>query len=92
MGNVFQDLDSLSFRFHQRDRQDFAYTVQAMGIGFRFKTPVGPLRVDFSYSPNAPKFVGFEGSREDLINGTGKYDVPLQVRKFQFHFSIGQAF
>jgi outer membrane protein assembly complex protein YaeT len=92
MGNVFQDLDSLSFRFKQRDRQDFAYTVQAMGIGFRFKTPVGPLRIDFSYSPNAPKFVGFEGSRDDLINGTGKYDVPLQVRKFQFHFSIGQTF
>jgi len=92
MGNVFKDLDTLSFRYRQRDRQDFDYSVQAMGIGFRFRTPVGPLRVDFSYSPNAPKFVGFEGSRDDLINGTGKYNVPQQVRKFQFHFSIGQAF
>ena len=92
MGNVFRDLSSLSFRYRQRDRQDFNYTVQAMGIGFRFKTPVGPLRVDFSYSPNSPRFVGFEGTRDDLINGTGKYNVPQQVQKFQFHFSIGQAF
>lgn len=92
MGNVFRDLDALSFRFRQRDRQDFDYTVQAMGIGFRFRTPVGPLRVDFAYSPNAPRFVGFEGSRDELISGTGKYNVPQKVNRFQFHFSIGQAF
>lgn len=92
MGNVFSSLDSISFRYRQKNQQDFDYTVQAMGLGFRIKTPVGPLRLDLAYAPNTPRFVGFAGSRDDLINGTGQYNVPQRVSRFQWHFSIGQAF
>ncbi|WP_321473509.1 POTRA domain-containing protein [uncultured Paludibaculum sp.] len=92
MGNVFSSLDDISFRYRQKDQQDFNYTVQAMGFGFRIKTPVGPLRLDLAYAPNTPRFVGFVGSRDDLINGTGQYNVPQRVSRFQWHFSIGQAF
>lgn len=92
MGNVFSSFDNISFRYHQKNQQDFDYTVQAMGIGFRIKTPVGPLRLDLAYAPNTPRFVGFVGSRDDLINGTGQYNVPQRVSRFQWHFSIGQAF
>lgn len=92
MGNVYSSLSNISLRFRQRDRADFDYTVQAAGFGLRLKTPVGPVRVDLAYAPNSPRFVGFRGTRDDLINRTGSFNVPQRVRPFQFHFSIGQSF
>ncbi len=92
MGNVYSSLDKLSFRFSQRDRQDFDYMVQAAGLGFRLKTPVGPLRVDFAFAGNSPRFVGFEGTWDELRRGQGKFNVPQRVSQFQWHFSIGQTF
>lgn len=92
MGNVYSTLDDISFRYHQRDRRDLNYMVHSMGLGFRIKTPVGPVRFDVGYAPNSPRFVGFEGSRDDLINGTGRYNVPQRVSPLQWHFSIGQTF
>ena len=92
MGNVYSTLNDISFRYHQRDRQDFNYMVHSMGLGFRIKTPVGPVRLDFGYAPNSPRFVGFDGSREDLIAGQGRYNVPQRVSPLQWHFSIGQTF
>jgi outer membrane protein assembly complex protein YaeT len=92
MGNVYSSLDKLSFRFSQRDRQDFDYMVQAAGLGFRVKTPVGPLRVDFAYAPNSPRFVGFQGTWDELRRGQGRFNVPQRVSRFQWHFSIGQTF
>ncbi len=92
MGNVYSTLDKITFRYRQNDHQDFDYMVQAVGIGFRVKTPVGPFRLDLAFAPNTPRFVGFEGSYDDLINGTGKYNVPQRVSRFQWHFSIGQTF
>jgi outer membrane protein assembly complex protein YaeT len=92
MGNVYSSLDSLSFRFRQHNQQDFDYMVHAAGIGFRIKTPVGPMRLDLAFSPNTPRFVGFEGTREELYAGKGRYNVPQRVSRFQWHFSIGQTF
>lgn len=92
MGNVFSSLDQLSFRYRQRNQSDFNYMVQAGGIGFRIKTPVGPIRVDLAYAPNTPRFVGFSGTLDDLINGRGQHNVPQRVSRFEWHFSIGQAF
>lgn len=92
MGNVYSSLDKLSFRFTQQDRQDFDYMVQAAGLGFRLRTPVGPLRVDFAFAGNSPRFVGFQGTRDELLRGQGKFNVPQRVSRFQWHFSIGQTF
>jgi outer membrane protein assembly complex protein YaeT len=92
MGNVYSSLSSISLRYRQRDRADFDYMVHAAGVGVRLKTPVGPVRVDLAYAPNSPRFVGFRGTRDDLINRTGSFNVPQRVRPFQFHFSIGQSF
>lgn len=91
MGNVYTNVGSISFRFKQRDLEDFDYMVQAFGLGLRVKTPVGPVRLDLAYAPNTPKFNGFIGSREELINGGGTYGLQ-RVSRFQFHFSFGQAF
>lgn len=91
-GNVYSSWDKLSFRYRQRDRANFDYAVHSFGLGFRVSTPVGPVRLDFGYAPNSPRFVGYLGTRDELISGGGQRNVPQRVNPFQFHFSIGQSF
>ncbi len=91
MGNVYQDIDHISFRFRQHNIQDFDYAVQAVGFGIRYRTPIGPVRADFSFSPNAPRFFGFAGSYEQLIQNQGTL-MTQKINLFQFHFSLGQTY
>jgi outer membrane protein assembly factor BamA len=76
--------------------------VHAVGFGIRYKTPVGPLRVDLGYSINPPYFNGFNGTLTELINAGpapcpapagAPYQCNVQnVSHFQNIFSIGQTF
>jgi outer membrane protein assembly complex protein YaeT len=91
IGNVYQDIDHISFRFRQRDLQDFDYAVQAVGFGIRYKTPIGPIRADFSFSPDAPRFYGFAGTYQQLIQNQGVLTTQ-KINLFQFHFSLGQTY
>lgn len=90
-GNVYSGLNTLSLRFRQKGLQDFNYMVHAVGIGFRYRTPIGPVRLDFAYTINPPQFFGFKGTLAELQAGTGQKTVQ-QIGHFQFHFSLGQAF
>jgi outer membrane protein assembly complex protein YaeT len=95
MGNTFTSLSDISFRFRQKNLTDFNYMVHAAGLGLRYRTPVGPLRVDFAYSINPPRFFGFNGTEQDLLNaGTTPCAPGVQtgISHFQFFFSIGQTF
>ena len=94
-GNVYRDIQHISFRFRQQDLQDFNYMVHGIGLGIRYRTPIGPVRVDLSLSPNSPRFVGFKGSLEDFLNPATRPNLPRvtqRINQFQFHFSLGQAF
>ena len=64
---------------------NFNYYSHAVGLGARYKTPVGPIRVDFSYNLNPPVYPVF-----DDYTGNGPY--VGQAGHFNFFFSIGQAF
>jgi outer membrane protein assembly factor BamA len=90
-GNVYSSLNQFSVRFRQENLSDFNYMVQSVGFGIRYRTPIGPVRLDFSFSPNAPRFFGLKGTVEDLVNGTAISTVQ-KISSFQFHFSLGQAF
>jgi outer membrane protein insertion porin family len=90
-GNIFADLGSFSFRVHQNGLTDFAYMVHAAGVGIRYRTPLGPLRVDLAYSINPPTFNGLEGTYDQLLFGTATPTIQ-SVSHFQFFISIGQAF
>jgi outer membrane translocation and assembly module TamA len=90
-GNVYSRVNDISFRFRQRDLTDFDYMVHAVGFGVRYRTPIGPIRLDFAYGINSPRFEGYQGSLNDLINNLGQR-VDQRVSRFQFHFSLGQAF
>jgi outer membrane protein assembly complex protein YaeT len=99
MGNVFSTLGDVSFRFHQRNDQDFNFTVHAVGYGIRYRTPIGPIRLDLAYSINPPSFIGFSGTAAQLLTCNPNLPpsgvcvgVPQRVRHFQFFFSIGQTF
>lgn len=100
MGNVFSSISDMSLRFHQRNLQDFNYTVHDVGFGIRYRTPVGPIRLDLAYSINPPSFIGFNGTPQQLLTCTPNQTVttgPCAIGKqsishFQFFFSIGQTF
>ena len=114
MGNVFQHVGDMfpSFtRFHQPDEAtcenvtnvtigtcNFNYFSHAIGLGARYKTPVGPIRVDLSYNLNPPRYPIIP-----TINPNGTYfnGIPYsngavpsvgQGSHFNFFFSIGQSF
>lgn len=97
-GNVYSNLSDISLRFRQRDLKDFNYMVHAVGMGVRYKTPIGPVRVDLAYSVNSPKFFGCQGSYEELLRCASP-NPPANLRpeeqrisRLQFFFSIGQTF
>ena len=85
-------------RFHQPDAADlqqlcraqigtcnFNYFSHAVGLGARYNTPVGPIRVDFSYNLNPPMYpVIYDFNNSPPYVG--------QASHFNFFFSIGQSF
>jgi outer membrane protein assembly complex protein YaeT len=94
-GNIYSSLSKFSFRTDQRDIGDFDYMVHAVGFGVRYRTPVGPIRVDLAYSLNPPKFNGFPGSYVQLVQCSVANTCQAsqqRISHFQFVFSIGQAF
>jgi outer membrane protein insertion porin family len=98
MGNTYSSLGNISFRVHQNGLQDFDYMVHAVGFGIRYRTPVGPLRIDLAYSLNPPKFFGFTGTEQQLVNaGVNPCATPgnctqTGISRFQYFLSIGQTF
>jgi outer membrane protein insertion porin family len=105
LGNVYSSVDSISFRFRQKNLEDFDYAVQAVGFGIRIRTPAGPLRFDLSASPNTPKFFGFNGTRDQLLainpnepdfckaaRDVGADCTNQRISRFQFQFSLGPTF
>jgi outer membrane protein insertion porin family len=70
---------------------DFNYFSHAVGLGLRYHTPIGPIRVDFSYNLNPPIYPVI------ITYGTQSNGQPIQpyvgsASHFNFFFSIGQAF
>jgi outer membrane protein insertion porin family len=100
MGNVFTHISdafpSLA-RIHQPDEAtcanvsvafgtcNFNYFSHAVGMGARYHTPVGPVRVDFSYNLNPPSY-------PVIYDFSGNPPYEGQAPHFNFFFSIGQSF
>ena len=93
-GNVYSRFSTISFRYSQQDLRDFNYMVQAIGFGFRYRTPIGPVRLDLAYSMNSPRFMGLKGDFQDFLdpNLPNVSFVEQRISRFQFHFSLGQLF
>ena len=61
---------------------DFNYMSHAVGGGIRYKTPVGPVRLDIGYNLNPPVFPIRAGNPPSV----------QVLHRFNFYFSIGQTF
>jgi outer membrane protein insertion porin family len=64
---------------------NFNYASHAVGLGARYKTPVGPLRVDFSYNLNPPIYPVIYDFVQTPPHSS-------QAGHFNFFFSIGESF
>jgi outer membrane protein insertion porin family len=71
----------------------YDYTSHAVGLGLRYKTPIGPLRFDFGYNLNPTGyFQGTVFSTSGPTSGQALYYETQHLRPFNFFFSIGQPF
>jgi outer membrane protein insertion porin family len=76
--------------FTQFNNSGYDYTSHAVGMGLRYKTPIGPLRFDFGYNLNPTRY--FKALTFDPVTGLPlTYETP-QLRHFNIFFSIGQPF
>lgn len=68
----------------------FNYWSHAIGLGARYRTPIGPVRVDLSYNLDPPYFPEVY----DYQSTTSNVPQPTtgQANHFNFFFSIGQTF
>jgi outer membrane protein assembly factor BamA len=65
------------------------------GVGARFMTPVGPIRIDVGYNPHPPEpgplYEVDEGSIQRVLDRYRPADRTFWER-FRVHFAVGQAF
>ncbi|MGH9374881.1 MAG: BamA/OMP85 family outer membrane protein, partial [Terriglobia bacterium] len=81
-GNVYSSLAEMRLlKFTQSSPTDLNYTVESAGVGLRYKTPIGPIRLDVAYDFNPPSF-----------QLTAPVTEVQQLPRIQYFFSIGQSF
>ncbi len=94
MGNVFATASQIAsgmLRIHQPSIAacsppgstvlcNFSYNPQAIGMGLRYKTPVGPVRLDLGYNFNPTRYPIQELDKVETL------------RHINIFFSIGQTF
>jgi outer membrane protein insertion porin family len=75
--------------FNQFNNSGYDYTSHAVGLGVRYKTPIGPLRFDFGYNLNPTRY--FQGVFDPVTQKLTSYETQ-RLRHLNFFFSIGQPF
>src|SRR5487761_357209 len=100
-GNVFSDIHHISLRYDplpppavcqpgtkllQSQCPNLNYFSHTLGFGFRYATPIGPVRIDLAYQLNPASF-SFQ-----LPNTSTNQIQTSQLPHFQFFFNIGSIF
>ena len=82
-GNVFSTVRKMRLlKVTQSSPADLDYASHAVGMGVRYKTPVGPVRFDVGYNLNPPRY---------NLENNGVPEVQ-RLSQFQFFLSLGQTF
>src|SRR5581483_1256239 len=66
---------------------DFAFISHAIGGGIRYRTPIGPVRLDIGYNLNPPTYPFFQVQPDNTEVFRSK-----TLDRWHFSFSIGQTF
>jgi outer membrane protein insertion porin family len=82
-GNVFSDIHHIDLRYTSPSPTNLDYFSHTVGFGFRYATPIGPVRLDLGYQLNPARF--------SFVNSTGMQQVS-RLPHFQFFFNIGSIF
>ncbi len=69
---------------------NYDYISHAIGLGIRYKTPVGPVRFDLGYNLNPTVFPLFDPPTS--TNPNYVFNSAKQAGSFNVYFSIGQTF
>ncbi len=75
--------------YNTPDTCDFNDFSHALGLGLRYHTPIGPVRLDLSYNLNPPIYPVFY---DYTTSSTAANPHVGQAGHFNFFFSIGQSF
>jgi outer membrane protein insertion porin family len=67
----------------------YDYTSHSVGLGLRYRTPIGPLRFDFGYNLNPTSY--FQGTTFSTTGQAETFEAQ-RLRHFNLFFSIGQPF
>jgi len=83
-GNVYSDVSHISFAWKSASIANLNYFSHTVGFGFRYATPIGPVRVDIGYQLNPAQY---------QVVPTGSTTPELfRVSHFGFSFNIGPIF
>jgi len=87
-GNVYSDINHISFRWKSPSITDLNYFSHTVGFGLRYPTPIGPVRVDFGYQLNPAAY------QATIIPAGGTVGTlqTLRLPHFGFFFNIGPIF
>ena len=94
VGNVFTSVRRINLRLTPPSAGDLNYMSHTIGFGFRYGTPIGPVRVDLAYQLNSPRFF-VPGGTESCPNGSPIPPVTspcARLPRFQFSFNLGSVF
>ena len=88
-GNVYTDVNHISFAWKPpANNNNLPYFSHTIGIGVRYPTPIGPVRVDFGYQLNPPHYAGEDFPPPPAPPIPKEFALP----HFQFFFNIGPVF
>ena len=84
LGNVYTDLQHVTLRWSPfTNDNSMNYLSHTVGFGFRYATPIGPVRIDLGYQLNPAQFV---------FTDTNGMQQTSRLPHFQFFFNIGSIF
>ncbi|MBZ5693903.1 MAG: BamA/TamA family outer membrane protein [Acidobacteriia bacterium] len=87
-GNVYSDVRHISFAWKAPSLTNLNYFSHTVGLGIRYPTPIGPVRVDFGYQLNPASYqaqITPPGSTTPVME-------TLRLPHFGFFFNIGPIF
>ena len=109
-GNIYSRLGRISFRAHSPEpifnptnptqclyncTNELNYFAHTVGMGFRYSTPVGPIRIDLGYQLNRPAFVApicpSGVASNTCLQGQFGFQA-THLPGFQIFFNLGSTF